>query len=365
MIRAPVRVISTRSTVPVDPSTHGRQPYPQYAPRPPVNGLAIASLVLGIVCCVPPLGLILGMVALRQIRRKGQRGKGMAVAGTVLSAISTALVAVALATGGFGEVWGEFRDGMEEASRSRSTQHLRKGDCFNVPGGELERETASVGVVDCDEEHDAEISGGFTLEKSDRRPGEAAVEPVAERRCQEINDAYVLDPWALPAGAEMYYYMPSKRGWRIGDRTVTCAFADPDGKLKGSLRSDAGTLDAHQLACLRVEAGLRTVADEEPADEFAEDPQSHQGWARQTARTLRQEATVLHAHSWPTAARGPAEARLRDFDRAAAHWDAAAKAETPEAFRDHRIKAEQALGTPNDVQLRAALGLAVARPPEP
>ncbi|MGW7464136.1 hypothetical protein ACWGJT_05385 [Streptomyces xantholiticus] len=52
----------------MDPSAQGGQPYGQYQPyqqplpypRPPqpvpVNGLAITSLVVGIVCCLPPSG---------------------------------------------------------------------------------------------------------------------------------------------------------------------------------------------------------------------------------------------------------------------------------------------------------------------
>ena len=56
------------------------------------NGLAIAALVLGIVSFIPvfplglltaPVGLILGIVALRK-RRPGQ---GMAVAGVIVSAV--------------------------------------------------------------------------------------------------------------------------------------------------------------------------------------------------------------------------------------------------------------------------------------
>lgn len=209
-----------------------------YTPaRPPsVNGLAIASLVLGIVCCIPPLGLILGLIALSQINRRGQRGKGMAIAGSILSGISTALLAVALATGGISDAWNGFRDGMEEASRSRSTLDLRKGDCFTVPG-ELERETASVTVVDCAKQHEGEVTGSFKLAQFDSWPGEAAVEPVAESRCEEINNGYVPDASAVPDNVDMYYYMPSKRSWGLGDRSVTCALAATDGKLTGSLRS--------------------------------------------------------------------------------------------------------------------------------
>ncbi|MER5462601.1 DUF4190 domain-containing protein [Streptomyces sp. NPDC002668] len=221
----------------MDPSAQSWQPYPQYARRPSVNGLSVASLVLGIVCCLPPLGLVLGLIALSQIKRKGQRGKGMAVAGIVLSSISTLLVLVAFATGGIGDAWDGFRKGMDEASRSRSTLDLHKGDCFNVPGDELERETASVRVVDCAKEHDAEVTGAFKLGKSDAWPGEAAVEPVAEKRCTEINNAYAANASAVPDSAETYYYMPSRRSWRLGDRTVTCTFAVTEGKLKGSVRS--------------------------------------------------------------------------------------------------------------------------------
>lgn len=214
-------------------------PYTPAPARPPVNGLAITSLVLGIVCCIPPLGLIFGLVALAQIRRNGQRGKGMAIAGGILSGVSTALVLIALVTGGFHSFWDGFRKGVDKASHSRSTLDLRKGDCFNSPGAELEQETTAVTVVDCTEPHEGEITGVFKLDRSGAWPGEAAVEPVAEKRCVEINTAYVPDASAIPDHAETYYYMPSKRSWRLGDRSVTCAFATTQGKLTGSLRTGA------------------------------------------------------------------------------------------------------------------------------
>lgn len=58
------------------------------------NGLAITSLVLGIVGLfisfygiVGLIALILGFVARRQIARTGQRGSGMALAGIILGAV--------------------------------------------------------------------------------------------------------------------------------------------------------------------------------------------------------------------------------------------------------------------------------------
>ncbi len=60
------------------------------------SGLAIASLVLGLLFCVPfasLVGLILGIVALNQIKNSGGaiQGRGMAIAGIVLGAISMAI----------------------------------------------------------------------------------------------------------------------------------------------------------------------------------------------------------------------------------------------------------------------------------
>jgi hypothetical protein len=54
------------------------------------NGLAIASMVLGIVWIYglgSLLALIFGLVAKRQIKERGQRGSGMATAGIVLGII--------------------------------------------------------------------------------------------------------------------------------------------------------------------------------------------------------------------------------------------------------------------------------------
>ena len=136
-IRAPVRV--SRPSPDEEHFPVAMYPPPYNAPytpaRPPsVNGLAIASLVLGIVCCIPPLGLILGLIALSQIKRKGQRGKGMAIAGSILSGISTALLPWPSPPAGSATPGTASGTGMDEASRSRSTLDLRKGDCFTVPG---------------------------------------------------------------------------------------------------------------------------------------------------------------------------------------------------------------------------------------
>jgi hypothetical protein len=74
-------------------------PVPGYWPQPsapgsvPVartNGLAIASLVLGVLWLFwlgSVVGLVLGLVALKQIRTRNQGGRGIAIAGIVLSVL--------------------------------------------------------------------------------------------------------------------------------------------------------------------------------------------------------------------------------------------------------------------------------------
>lgn len=70
-------------------------------PLPGMNRLAVASLVCSLL--FTPLGLVLGIVARRQIRRTGQRGNGLAAAGIVISILTFALT-VALAAASMSEL---------------------------------------------------------------------------------------------------------------------------------------------------------------------------------------------------------------------------------------------------------------------
>lgn len=78
----------------VYPGYHAPPGYDPYRPmRPPgTNGMAIAALVsslLGLTCCgftaVP--GVILGVIAMRETKRTGQDGWGIALAGTIIGGI--------------------------------------------------------------------------------------------------------------------------------------------------------------------------------------------------------------------------------------------------------------------------------------
>lgn len=88
------------------PYSGGPYGYPQgyYAQPPGTNGMAIASLVLGIcgfLCVTPFVGIGLGIAALMRIKQTGQSGKGMAIAGIILSSLWILLLILAIATGNF------------------------------------------------------------------------------------------------------------------------------------------------------------------------------------------------------------------------------------------------------------------------
>jgi len=63
---------------------------PPYPPPRQTNTMAIAALICSFV--VAPAGIVLGHIALSQIRRTGEEGKGLAIAGLIIGYISTALL---------------------------------------------------------------------------------------------------------------------------------------------------------------------------------------------------------------------------------------------------------------------------------
>jgi hypothetical protein len=85
---------------PVGVPVHYRYPPPPVA-QPPINSMAVASLVCGIgqfftlgLTAIP--AIVLGHTARRQIRQTRERGDGMAVAGLVFGWAGVALIALVL-----------------------------------------------------------------------------------------------------------------------------------------------------------------------------------------------------------------------------------------------------------------------------
>lgn len=94
------------------PPPYGQPPYGQPGWGPPgyggypqprgTNGFAIASLICAFLCW--PLGLVFGFIARSQIKRTGEGGGGLALAGLIISGLAAIsviiLIAVEASTGG-------------------------------------------------------------------------------------------------------------------------------------------------------------------------------------------------------------------------------------------------------------------------
>jgi hypothetical protein len=93
---------------PYNPAPYGQAPYGQppygygYPPPRRTNGLAIASMVLGIVWLYwigSILALVFGYIARKQIRERGESGDGMAIAGIVLGWVGIAAIGLVVVVG--------------------------------------------------------------------------------------------------------------------------------------------------------------------------------------------------------------------------------------------------------------------------
>lgn len=203
-------------------------------PAPGYDGFAIAALVTGILPCAP-VGIILGIVALTRIGRSGQRGKGMAIAGIVLSAIWIGLFVLGAIVGGDAE---RDDEGTITDAGDEDVFDLRVGDCFNDPPQDEELETVS--AVPCSEPHDAEVYAEFdTAEEGDAYPGESALGTEAGQGCSERFEDFVgVAPES--SSLSVHFLLPTQLSWdNIGDREITCLVVDPSGPTTGSLEGAA------------------------------------------------------------------------------------------------------------------------------
>ncbi|MEU1037571.1 DUF4190 domain-containing protein [Streptomyces sp. NPDC005551] len=369
---------SERSQGPYPPqypqAPYPQTPYPQrpyqawgqgYSPynRPaPVNGLAIVALVLGVLCFLPAMGLVLGIVALRQIKRRGERGTGLAVGGIVMSSIGLVLLVLTVATGGADDFWKGFREAAAEGSEV--TFSVGKGECFNAPGGSLEGYAYDVDRVPCEGEHDAEVFADFTMPPGGY-PGEDEITDTADTKCYALQDQYAMDYWAVPDDVDVYYFTPTRQSWNLGDREITCMFGNTDGKggLTGSLRSDGTTLDADQLAYLEAARVLDTAMDSAPEAKYVEDDlPGHRKWATRMSGALAEQADLLRGHTFAPGAEKAVAALVEDLEAAGKQWSEAAGAADAEAFYPPYEKGSKLIDPHRTVTAREALGLDTTPP---
>ncbi|WP_374775300.1 DUF4190 domain-containing protein [Streptomyces sp. NBC_01310] len=213
------------------------------------NTLAIVAFVMSIVCGLPLVPLILGIIALSQIRSRGEKGKGFAVAAIVIHCVTLALTAVLVVlgiAGALGDGPSPKRDtgGQVTDSGSSKVSDIRLGDCFNTDDNLAEygdkdggQASLSVRIVPCEQPHQGEAYSVFELEEGPY-PGTEKVVSIVEEKCSgPALTTYVGKDAKVSDKLEVYYYYPQSTTWILGDREVTCFIGDASGSSTGSVRA--------------------------------------------------------------------------------------------------------------------------------
>ncbi|WP_157855404.1 DUF4190 domain-containing protein [Kitasatospora purpeofusca] len=339
-------------------------PYPAAPTR--TNGFAIASLVTALFC-LWPLALVFAVVALVQISRRNEKGRGLAVSGLVvgvLSLIVSLIAFIGLAAIGFDEE--RYADSRHGPKGSVAVNDLRVGDCFDQPplsGDPGSTSVYWVRVVPCTAPHHAEVAGTVVLPsgRDDQYPSGAEMGRNAEKLCGPVRDDYAFDSWLVPDGMDDYYYYPGTRAWMTGDRRVTCTFQDKQQAHTGSVRTDRTKLTQAQRTYLDAVLGYNKALYAEPEEDVVDAPAAYHQWAKAMAAACRKEVAELSVNGidWPEGARSKLiELGAVTLDAANA-WDAAARAADP-AELEREVGKADAFSVKSGklaVDIRRALGL--------
>ncbi|MEE6177922.1 DUF4190 domain-containing protein [Mycobacterium sp. 050134] len=204
------------------PSYQSPYPPPYYippTPQPPTtSGFAVASLVFGLLGGVL-FSVIFGIIAVGRTKPGGQRGRGMAVAGLVLSAVWVAVIGGAIAVA------------VLSPTNTVSARNVKAGDCLaDIPTG---NRVKFVNTIGCDHPHLGEIVAVLAMPDGPF-PDEAAFSDY-DQRCRDSLASYsstaVQDP-----NVDLAVMPPSRDSWRQGDRDIAC-IATFKSKRSGSIKS--------------------------------------------------------------------------------------------------------------------------------
>ncbi|PNW10135.1 putative regulator of septum formation [Microbacterium sp. AG157] len=234
---------------------YGSSPYgtvPAASDR--TNGISILAIILGFV--FPIGGIIAGAVALAQIKRTGEKGRGLAITGIVAGAVISVLTILAVigllifsfTVGSKASSADPFdvptfpQDGgvtvgpSEAAPGDEDTFTLPVGVCLDdVPSGFI----SSSNIVECATAHTYEVFSSFLLPEG-AFPGDDAIASAAQQGCDAAFPAFVGIPYDQSA-LNYQYVAPTEGTWADGDREISCLLYDPavqetTGSLAGSAR---------------------------------------------------------------------------------------------------------------------------------
>jgi hypothetical protein len=192
------------------------------------SGFAIASLIFGILGGLL-FSVVFGIVALVQIRKRGQTGRGLAIAGLALSGCWVLLIAAGVTAAIISDSGDGGRTGGATGNGTVSVATLGPGDCINGIQGTAAIE--DLPVVPCALPHEGEVYAVFEL-PAGPWPGDTAVQSQSEKRCKAAFESYAPN---APDTVEVLFLHPLQQSW-TRDRGVTCVATDERGTSTGSVR---------------------------------------------------------------------------------------------------------------------------------
>ncbi|MFJ5233778.1 DUF4190 domain-containing protein [Kitasatospora sp. NPDC088391] len=333
------------------------------------NGLAIASLVTGLICCVGFIAIGLGIGALNQIKRTGERGKGLAITGIVAGCAWLVVGALVLA---FGDPGGD-DDPWESGGTTTSTPHsssksagseplnspflLTTGQCFDESAPQVPK------VVACSGPHRGEVFwAGASITTQGEYPGSSRMRTETEKLCMEHLDGYVLDTWSIPDNVQYRYYYPDPVAWkRPGGRRVVCFLANADKTpLARTFRTDLGKLTADQRQVLDAVNPFDRALNEAPDEdvEVEDDPAAFRAWARTMDTASTELVDRLKSRTWTPAQQPAVDKLVAELGTARGHFRTAASAIDDKTLARELEAAYDHVGMDQIVELRRGAGLA-------
>jgi hypothetical protein len=204
---------------------------PRYGPPPGRNGLAIVSLVLGIIAIVP-VSIALAIAALVQTSRTRQKGRGLAIGGIAASCAWTVLAVLAI-------VWVVRNVGVERDAAGHVTRgglvpiyDVKAGDCLRFH----EQHGALIKVVPCSAAHDGEVIAHVPISPNGQYTSTEDVNRTTYDNCRQIVAATFTQDELRAASADPLSLFPSSQAASNGGfKQAVCMVVNP-AKYTGTLR---------------------------------------------------------------------------------------------------------------------------------
>jgi hypothetical protein len=207
-------------------------------PRPQgPNSLAVASFVisffgftgLGII-----LSVVFGVLALVRLRDRPQQGKGLAIAGLVISGTWLALLALVIGLAAANGPQQTEAGGNGGGHGSVNVFDLRTGQCFHNPSaGETLFGVTYVSVLPCTVPHNAQVFVQFRAAGTGY-PGHTGLKQQADRGCRARLRGNI-DHSKITGGMGLRFLFPQQASWGKGEHTITCFIVSTRRAMTASL----------------------------------------------------------------------------------------------------------------------------------